>query len=109
MKKTYVAVLAIGTAIAATGATIAIVRARRARQTPVQRLMAKMEPMAERAKVAGEQMVKTATEQYHAFAPVVADALHTVREQAPHAMETLSGMLPKNISNGKKEPAEVKA
>jgi hypothetical protein len=95
MKKAQVAALLAGAALGLAGVTVTVVLARHEGREAARRLLAKTEPMAKRAREAGEHVVKTTTEQYHAM--------------APQAVEKLSGVLPRLAPNGKKASAEVTA
>src|SRR5262249_57592182 len=100
-----------GAGVGRAGVAVAVVLSRKEGRTAARRLIARTEPMTERARKAGERVVKTATEQYPGIASKAAEKaagmVQTVREQAPHAVETLSGVLPKFGPNGKKESAQV--
>ena len=109
MKRTQVAALAAGTVVGLTGLAVAVVLSRREGRKAARRLLAKTEPLAERAKKAGSRAIKTAVEEYRVIAPRAAEAVQTAREQAPRAIDAVSGALPWRSQNGKHEAVEATA
>jgi hypothetical protein len=107
MKRTQVAALLAGAALGLTGLTVAVALSRKEGRAAARDLLAKTQPVAVQAKRAGGQIVKTASEQYQVLAPKAAEVVQAVREQMPHAVETLSGVLPRLSPNGKQETAET--
>ena len=109
MKRTQVAALLAGAALGLAGVTVAVVLSRKDGRETARKLIAKTQPVAEQAKKAGERVMKSATEQYQVIAPKAAGVVQTVRDQAPRAVETVTGIFPRASQNGKHETTEVLA
>jgi hypothetical protein len=110
MKRTQVAALLAGAALGLAGVTAAtILLSRKEGRETARKLIAKTQPVAEQARKAGERVVKSATEQYQVIAPKAAGVVQTVRDQAPRAVETVTGIFPRVPQNGKHESTEVHA
>jgi hypothetical protein len=93
--------LLAGALVGVTGVTLAAILARQEGRTASRRLLAKAEPMAERAREAGGHIVQTAAEQYHVIAPQVAHMLQTAREQATQGAEVRRHALPRSTVSSK--------
>jgi hypothetical protein len=109
MKRTQVVAIVAGATLAAAGVAAGIALSRKEGRVAARQLLTRADAVALQARKAGERVVGTAADQYRTLAPKAADALQAVREQAPHAVETLAGTLPKLSANHKHEPAEVTA
>lgn len=109
MKRTQVAALLAGAALGLAGVTVAVVLSRKDGRETARKLIAKTQPVAEQARKAGERVMKSATEQYQVIAPKAAGVVQTVRDQAPRAVETVTGIFPRASQNGKHETTEVLA
>jgi hypothetical protein len=103
MKRSYRTALLASAVVGLTGATVAVILSRQEGRAASRRFLGKAEPMAERAREAGEHIVQTAAEQYHVIAPQVAHLLQTARKQAPQAVEALRGALPRSAMSDKEE------
>lgn len=106
MKRTTVIALVTGGTLGLVAAGVGIALSRQEGRETARKLLASTQAA---TKKASERVAKTATEQYHTLAPRAADALQAVREQAPQAVESLAGALPRLSPGRRRDATEVTA
>lgn len=109
MKRTQMTALLAGAALGLTGVALAVVLSRKEGRDAARKLLNQAAPVADQARRAGGYVAKTAVEQYQTISPRAADALNTVRAQAPQAVDAVVARFPKVSLNGKDTLAGVNA
>jgi hypothetical protein len=111
MKRGQLVALIAGTTVGIAGVTLGVVLARKEGRDAARRFLDESQvgqrsrqaaqQLATSARKVGEQVARTASEQYQTQMPRAREAFNNALQQAPQAAEALSSMMPRRALNGK--------
>ncbi|HEV8190841.1 MAG TPA: hypothetical protein VGP82_05070 [Ktedonobacterales bacterium] len=111
MKRGQLVALIAGATVGIAGVTLGVILARKEGRDAARRFLDESQvgqksvqaaqQIATSARKVGEQVARTATEQYQTQLPRAREAINSVIQQAPQAAEALSAVMPRRALNGK--------